>query len=151
MKQLVEDAVASCCGDLVGYFGLIRNELQKLDAQKFEFFSFITFDVSQIFWQQVVQQSPKHSYCLFLKGLCRVSVCWVLNNTLCSMSWTFSGLNFVSDCTITIWHHMLCYLPKICNYITFTAALERVQKEFVQSFPQQFECSTSLILYVNAR
>ena len=27
MRLLVEDAVASCCSDIVGHFGLIRNEL----------------------------------------------------------------------------------------------------------------------------
>ena len=27
MSELVEDAVAACCGDIVGHFGLIRNEL----------------------------------------------------------------------------------------------------------------------------
>ena len=35
MSELVEDAVASCCGDIVGHFRLIRNELQKLIALKF--------------------------------------------------------------------------------------------------------------------
>ena len=50
MRELVEDAVASCCSDIVGHFWLIRNELQKLVEFKFEFFSFNTFDVSQIFW-----------------------------------------------------------------------------------------------------
>ena len=27
MSELVEDAVASCCGDIVGRFWLVRNEL----------------------------------------------------------------------------------------------------------------------------
>ena len=45
MSELVEDAIASC-GDIVGHFWLIRNELQKLVELKFEFFSFNTFDVS---------------------------------------------------------------------------------------------------------
>ena len=44
MSELVEDAVASCCGDIVMHFWLIRNELQKLVELKFEFFSFNTFD-----------------------------------------------------------------------------------------------------------
>ena len=30
MSKLVEDAVASCCGDMVGHFWLIRNELQTI-------------------------------------------------------------------------------------------------------------------------
>ena len=53
MCKLVEDAVASLCGDIVGNFWLISNELQKFFELKFEFFCFHTFDVSQIFWQRV--------------------------------------------------------------------------------------------------
>ena len=63
MSELVEDAVASWCGDIVGYFWLIRNELQKFVELKFEFFSFNTFDASQIFWQRVIQTRPKYSNC----------------------------------------------------------------------------------------
>ena len=60
MSELVEDAVASWCGDIVGHFWLIRNELQKCVEFKFEIFSFNTFDVSHIyFWQSVVQPRPK--------------------------------------------------------------------------------------------
>ena len=33
---------------------------------------------------------PEHSYCIFLKGLNWVSVCWVPFNTLRSMSWMVS-------------------------------------------------------------
>ena len=135
MSELVEDAIASWYGDIVEDFWLIGNELQKLEEFKFQFFTFHTFDVSQIFWQWVVQPNPKYSYCILLKGLCWVSDCWILNNTLCSMSWMFSGFYCVPHCAINIWHHMLCYLPNICNYITFTPSLERVQFEFVQSFP----------------
>ena len=29
MSELVEDAIAYWCGDIVGYFWLIRNEIQK--------------------------------------------------------------------------------------------------------------------------
>ena len=50
MSELVEDAVASRCSDIVGHFWLIRNELQKFVEFKFEFFSFNTFDVPQIFY-----------------------------------------------------------------------------------------------------
>ena len=50
MSELVEDAIASWCGDIVGRFWLIRNALQKLVELKFEFFNFNTFDASQIFW-----------------------------------------------------------------------------------------------------
>ena len=85
MTDLVEDAVASCCGDIVGQFWLIRNGVEKLVELKFEFFSFNTFDVSQIFWQRVIQARPKYSYCILLKGLCWVSVCWILNKALYSM------------------------------------------------------------------
>ena len=113
MSELVEHAVASWCGDTAGHFWLIRNALQKFVELKFEFFSFKTFDVSLIFWQRVVQTRPKYSYCIFLKGLCWVSVCWILNNALCSMSWVFPGFYFVPHCPINIWYHMLCYLPNI--------------------------------------
>ena len=150
MSELVENAVASWCGDIVGHFWLIRNELQKLDELKFEFFSFNTFDVSQIFWQPVVQPRPKYSYCIFLKGLCWVSVCCILNNVLCSMSCVFSAW-FLYCANINIWHHMLCYLTNIYNYITFIGSLERVQFKFVQSFPvvsvlyfSDFACKRSL-------
>ena len=115
MSELVEDVVASWFGDTVGHFWLIRNELQKLVELKFEFFSFSTFDVSKIFWQRVVQPRPKYTCCIFLKGLCWVSVCWILNNALCSMSWVFSGFYFVPRCVINIWQHILCYLPNIYN------------------------------------
>ena len=100
MSELVEDAIASWCGDIVGHFGLIGNDVEKIGndvEHKFEFFSFNTFDVSQIFRQRVVQLSPKYSDWIFLKGLCWVSVCWILNNALCSMSWMFSGFYCVPD------------------------------------------------------
>ena len=134
MSELVEDAVVSWCGDIVGNFWLIRNELQKFVEFKFELFSVNTFDVFQIFWQWVVRTRPKYRYWIFLKGLCWVSVCWIVNNALCSMSWVFSGFYLVPHCGINIWHHMLCF-QNIYNYITFMASLERVQFEFMQSFP----------------
>ena len=89
---------------------------------KFEFFSFNNLGVPQIFWQRVVQPRPKYSYCIFLKGLCWVSVRWILNNALCSMSSMFSGFYCVPNCAINIWHHMLCYLPNIYNSMKFTAS-----------------------------
>ena len=46
-------------------------------------------------------------------GLRWVSLCLVLYNTLCSMSWMFSGFYFMSHCTINIWHYMMCYLSNI--------------------------------------
>ena len=69
MSKRVEGAVASCCNDIIGHFVIIRNELWKFVELKFDFFSFNTFDVFQIFWQRVVQPRPKYSYSFFLKGL----------------------------------------------------------------------------------
>ena len=135
MSELVEDAIAFWRGDIVGHFWLVRNGVEKLVELKFEFLSFNPFDVSQIFWQRVIQPMPKYSYCILLKGLCWISVCWIMNNALCSMPWMFSGFYCVPNCAINIWRHLLCYLPNIYNYITFMASLERVQFEFVQSFP----------------
>ena len=86
LSELVEDAVASWCGDIGGHFWLIRNELQKLVELKFKFFIFNTFDVCLIFWQRVVQPRPKHSYCMLLEGLCWVSVCygyWIVHCVPC--------------------------------------------------------------------
>ena len=80
-------------------------------AQICQFYSFNTFYVSQIFWQRVVQPRPKYSYCILLKGLCWVSVCWILNHARCSMSLVFSGFHVVPHCPINIRHPMLCYLP----------------------------------------
>ena len=131
MSELVADAIASGCGDIVGHFWLIRNGVEKLVELKFKFFSLNTIDVSQIFWQRVVQPRPKYSYCILLKTLCWISFCWILNTALCSMSLMFSGFYCVPNCAINIWHHM----PNIYNYITFTASLDRVQFEFVKSFP----------------
>ena len=51
MRQLIMDAVYSCCSDIVGHFGLIRNEFWKFIKIKIVIFSFNTFDVSQIFRQ----------------------------------------------------------------------------------------------------
>ena len=56
--ELVEDAVDSGSGDIVGHFWLIKNELQKLVELKFEFFSFNTFDVSQIFCNELHKRGP---------------------------------------------------------------------------------------------
>ena len=117
MCELVEVDVASWCG----HFWLVRNELQKFVELKFKFLSFDTFDISQIFWQP----RPKYIYCIFLKGLCWVFVCWILYNALCSMSLVFSEFYFVPHRAINSWHHMLCYLKNIYNHITFTASLER--------------------------
>ena len=136
MSELVEDAIASWCDDIVEHFWLIRNELQKLVELKFEFFSFNTFDVSQIFWQRLYNRGP---------------------NTVIAFSWRdCAGFLFVG---YWITHYVpslgcflvfivcpivpsifdticwLCYLPNKYNYVTFRASLARVQFEFVQSFP----------------
>ena len=50
MSELVQDAIAYRCGDIVGHFWLIRNGVEKLVQLKFEFFTFNTFDVSQILY-----------------------------------------------------------------------------------------------------
>ena len=76
-------------------------------------FSVLTLDVSPIFWQRVVQPRPKYSYCIFLKGLCWVSVCWVMNNSQCSISGMFSTFYFVPHCANNIWHHICCVVFQI--------------------------------------
>ena len=68
---LLPDAVI-----IVGHFWLIRNGGEKLVELKFEFFSFNTFDISQIFWQRVVKPRQKYSYYILLKGLCSL----IINN-----------------------------------------------------------------------
>ena len=53
-------------------------------------FSVLTLSVSlRYFGNELYKQGPKYSYCIFLKGLCWVFVCWILNNALCSMSYVF--------------------------------------------------------------
>ena len=114
MSELVDDAVASWCGDIVGHFSLIRNELQKFVELKFEFFSFNTFDVSQIFWQRVVQTRLKYSYCIFLRGLCWVFVCWVLNIATCSMSY---GVFWFLFCAPSCHQYLAPYVVLSSKYI----------------------------------
>ena len=123
---------------------------RNLSSSNLNFSVLLTFDVSQIFWQRVVQPRPKYSYCILLKGLCWVSVCWILNNALCSMPWMFSDFYCVPNCAIIIWHHLLCYLPNIYNYIT-SRRLWREYNLSSCSLSQLFKCCTSVILYVNVR
>ena len=54
--------------DMVGHFGQIGNELQKFVEIQFEFLSFITSHLYQIFRQLVVHAWPKYGYSVFLKG-----------------------------------------------------------------------------------
>ena len=96
ISELVKDAVASWCGDIVWHFWLIRNELRKFVELKFEFFSFNTFDVSQIFWQRVVQTTPKYSYCISWRDSARfLFIGYWITHCMCSMSWVFCGFYFV--------------------------------------------------------
>ena len=111
MSELVEDAVAFWCGDIVGQFWLIRNELQKFVELKFEFFSFNTFDVSEIFWQRVVQRGPNTVIAFSWRD------CWILNNALCSMSWMFSVFSFVPHCAINISGTICCVIFQIYKII----------------------------------
>ena len=92
-------------------------------------FTVLTLSMSlRYFGNELYNRGPiKYSYCIFLKGLCLVSVCWILNNALCSMSWVFSGIYFVPHCAINIWHYVLCYIPHththiyiyICSFLDF--------------------------------
>ena len=71
MSELVEDAVASCCGDIGGHFVLIRNELLKFVELKFQFFSFDLFDVSDILATSYTAEAKMQLF-IFLKGLALV-------------------------------------------------------------------------------
>ena len=98
MSELVKDAIAFWCGDIVGHFWLVRNGVKKLVELKFEFFSFNTFDVSQIFLHELYNRGPNTVIAFSWNGLCWVSVCWILNNALWSMPWMFSGFYCVPNC-----------------------------------------------------
>ena len=114
-------------------------------------FSVLTLSMSLRYFGNELYKRGQKQLLLFLKGLCWVSVCWILNIALCSMSRVFSVFYFVPHCPINIWYHMLCYLPNIYNYITFMASLERVKFELMQSFTvvevlyfSDFVCKRSL-------
>ena len=120
MSELVEDAIAFWCGNIVGHFcwsGMVPRNLLS---------SNLNFSISislRYFGNKLYKRSP-HTVIAFSCGLCWVSGCWILNNALCSMSWMFSSFYCVPHWAINIWHHMLCYLPNIYNYRMFTASLE---------------------------
>ena len=58
MSELVEDAIASWCGDIVGHFWLIRNGVEKLVELKFEF-SGLTLSMSlRYFGNELYNRSP---------------------------------------------------------------------------------------------
>ena len=77
ISELVEDAVASWCGDIVGHFWLIRNGLQNLSSSNLNF-SVLTLSMSlRYFGNELYKRGPNTviSYYIFLKGFCWVSVC----------------------------------------------------------------------------
>ena len=115
--ELVEDAVTSWWGDIVGHFSLIRNELKKFVEPKFLHFwcSVLTLLMSVRYFDNELYNRSPNTVIAFSWRDCAgfLFVNWILNNALCSMSWMFSGFYFVSRCTIDIWHHMLCYLTNI--------------------------------------
>ena len=78
--------------------------------------------------------------CIFLKGLCWVSVGYWIMHGVPSLG-CFLVILCPIHCAINIWHYMLCYLPNIDNYITFIVSLERVQFEFVKSFSASMDFS----------
>ena len=125
MSELVEDAVASWCANIVGHFWLIRNEFQKFAELKFEFFSFNTFDVSDILATSSVNRGPNTVIAFSWRDCARFLFVgyWITHCVPCLG--VFSGFYIVPHCAINIWHHMLCYLTNIYNYITFTASLRR--------------------------
>ena len=58
MSELVEDAIASWCGDIVGHFWLIRNSVEKLVELKFEF-SDLTHSMSlRYFGNELYNRGP---------------------------------------------------------------------------------------------
>ena len=115
MSELVEDAFASWCGDIVRIFShQYCKDLQKFVELKFEIFSLNTFDVSQIFWQRVVQTNPNTVIAFSWRdcaGFLFVEY-WITHCVPCLGC--FLVFIFVPHCAINIWHHMLCCLPNIC-------------------------------------
>ena len=65
---------------ILGWSRMISSDF--LSSCKFEFSSFNTFDVTQIYKQRVVQARPKHRNCISLKWLSWVSVCCQLITNL---------------------------------------------------------------------
>ena len=55
--QLVEDAIASWCGDIVWHFWLIRNGLEKLVELKFEFFLTLSLSL-RYFGNELYNRGP---------------------------------------------------------------------------------------------
>ena len=100
---------------------------------KINFFSVLTFQMSlRYLGSELYERGPcTHSYLIFLKGLCSVSVCRRLYHTV------FRVLGGVFFCTIvpSIFVTICCVFFQVYTYITFTSSLEGVKFEFVQSFP----------------
>ena len=146
MSELVEDGIA-WCGDIVGRFWVIRNELQKLVELKFEFFSFNTFDVSHIL-ARFVQTRPKYSYCIFLKGLSG-GFC-LLDTEKRSVPCLGCFLVFIlCPIILSIFDSICCVIFQIYIIIQCSRHLWREYNLSSCSLSQQLKCCTSVILYVN--
>ena len=62
LGYLINNTIASCSGDIVRHFVLIKNEFYEFFELKLKKIGFNNFDVSQIFRQRGLQARPKHSY-----------------------------------------------------------------------------------------
>ena len=68
MSELVEDAVAYCCGDIVGHFWLIRNELQKFVELNLKF-SILTLSMSLRYFGNELYNRGPITVIAFLEGI----------------------------------------------------------------------------------
>ena len=118
---------------IVGHFSWSGMSARNLSSSNLNF-SVLTLSMSLRYFGNELYNRGPNIVIAFSLGDCSGFVRWRLTNARCYISWVFSGFYFVPHCVINIWYRMLCYLPNIYNYITFTASLERVQFEFVQSF-----------------
>ena len=84
MSELVEDAVGSWCGHIVGHFWLIMQEwaLKKFRAQIW-IFQFEHFRCLSDILVRSCTNEAKYSYWIFLKGLCWVSGYWITHCVPC--------------------------------------------------------------------
>ena len=143
MSELVEDAVASWCGDYSCAFLANQEWAPKIYRAQIWIFHFLHFrcltNILATSCTNVAQIQLLH----FLEGI--LLGFWLLDTEERTVFYVLGvfWFYFVPHCPINIWHHMLCYVPNIYNYITFTASLE--------SSSQWFKCCTSMILYVNVR
>ena len=119
---------------VVGHFRMVRNDVEKLVELKFEF-SILTLSMSLRYFGNELYNRGPNTVIAFSWRDCAGFLFVEYWTTHCVSYLGCFLIFFVPNCAINIWHRMLCYLPNIYNYITFTAFLERVQFEFVQSFP----------------